>query len=354
MNDRRPLGPWARIRLETITPLFLSGADQSRGELRAASVRGMLRFWFRATRGAHIDEGALREEERGIFGAPDESAGASKLVVRLWGPRPPENRGRSASESRFRASAGPGSTKPPANAIAYLGYGPYQYERGKGNITTRTFWEPGTMLTLELGGRLGATALEAPVRERLLTAVRAWLTFGGLGSRSRKGFGSLAVAGDELGALGSLPVPPARDYVGPLCGTRSGLPSFTRFSPQARYFVFPAQRNWSDALGFLGQSYKQWRLGVGDRLHSGSNRRFLGAPLMIDRQNQSGVLDRRSGPYFLHVFMKSAAEFVPAVLCLPARFGEGHPDTEFLRVNERFVGSIRETQGAQELTGGAA
>jgi len=37
--------------LETITPLFLSGNDQTTVELRAASIRGHLRYWYRALLG---------------------------------------------------------------------------------------------------------------------------------------------------------------------------------------------------------------------------------------------------------------------------------------------------------------
>ncbi len=36
------------LQLQTISPLLLFGADQKRPELRAASIRGELRFWFRA------------------------------------------------------------------------------------------------------------------------------------------------------------------------------------------------------------------------------------------------------------------------------------------------------------------
>ncbi|WP_448575939.1 type III-B CRISPR module RAMP protein Cmr1, partial [Thermomicrobium sp.] len=44
--------PSIRLPLETLTPLFLGGADP-RGdpELRASSVRGALRFWLRALLG---------------------------------------------------------------------------------------------------------------------------------------------------------------------------------------------------------------------------------------------------------------------------------------------------------------
>lgn len=37
--------------LETLTPLFLAGNDQNAVELRAASIRGHLRYWYRALLG---------------------------------------------------------------------------------------------------------------------------------------------------------------------------------------------------------------------------------------------------------------------------------------------------------------
>ena len=37
-----------QFRLQVVTPLFLSGADQAKAELRPPTIRGALRFWFRA------------------------------------------------------------------------------------------------------------------------------------------------------------------------------------------------------------------------------------------------------------------------------------------------------------------
>jgi CRISPR type III-B/RAMP module RAMP protein Cmr1 len=36
------------FKMQVVTPLFLSGADQHVAELRPPSIRGALRFWFRA------------------------------------------------------------------------------------------------------------------------------------------------------------------------------------------------------------------------------------------------------------------------------------------------------------------
>lgn len=52
---------------ETVTPMFLAGADGSIPELRAPSLKGALRFWWRAMNG-HLTEDVLRQREGVIFG----------------------------------------------------------------------------------------------------------------------------------------------------------------------------------------------------------------------------------------------------------------------------------------------
>ncbi len=52
---------------ETITPMFLSGADGTTPELRAPSIKGALRFWWRAMNG-HLSLSELKKQEGEIFG----------------------------------------------------------------------------------------------------------------------------------------------------------------------------------------------------------------------------------------------------------------------------------------------
>lgn len=52
---------------ETITPMFLAGADGVTPELRAPSIKGSLRFWWRAMNG-HLTRDVLQEREGLIFG----------------------------------------------------------------------------------------------------------------------------------------------------------------------------------------------------------------------------------------------------------------------------------------------
>lgn len=60
--------------IELITPSFCSGADQSKAEIRAPSIRGELRWWFRAL-------GGSQEEEQEIFGGIAGEEGTSSAVV---------------------------------------------------------------------------------------------------------------------------------------------------------------------------------------------------------------------------------------------------------------------------------
>lgn len=63
---------------EVITPMFLSGADGQTPELRPPSIKGALRFWWRAMNG-HLSLRELKEREGRIFGSTD--CGRSQFII---------------------------------------------------------------------------------------------------------------------------------------------------------------------------------------------------------------------------------------------------------------------------------
>jgi len=71
-------------RLETITPCFCAGAEPDKAEIRAASIRGQLRWWFRVLGGFRsLAPLSLREQEDMIFGTVAGDSGcAGQLAVR--------------------------------------------------------------------------------------------------------------------------------------------------------------------------------------------------------------------------------------------------------------------------------
>ncbi len=71
---------------EIITPMFLSGADGQTPELRAPSIKGALRFWWRALNG-HLPLAELKKKEGEIFGGTGDNSSRSKIIVRVSQPK---------------------------------------------------------------------------------------------------------------------------------------------------------------------------------------------------------------------------------------------------------------------------
>ena len=62
---------------ETITPMFMHGADGKTPELRPASIKGVMRFWWRAING-NLSLEELKKQEGEIFGSTEKK---SKLII---------------------------------------------------------------------------------------------------------------------------------------------------------------------------------------------------------------------------------------------------------------------------------
>ncbi|MFN8458062.1 MAG: type III-B CRISPR module RAMP protein Cmr1 [Anaerolineae bacterium] len=68
--------------LEIVTPMFLAGANNQEPELRPPSVRGQLRYWLRAALGAVVgnDLESLKQAEAEVFG---DTNGAGAVSIRI-------------------------------------------------------------------------------------------------------------------------------------------------------------------------------------------------------------------------------------------------------------------------------
>ncbi|TVM02763.1 MAG: type III-B CRISPR module RAMP protein Cmr1 [Candidatus Brocadia sp. WS118] len=67
---------------EAITPIFLAGAIPGKVDLRPPSLKGLLRFWWRAMNG-YRDRDELKRDEAEIFGGSGEDVGRSKVLIRI-------------------------------------------------------------------------------------------------------------------------------------------------------------------------------------------------------------------------------------------------------------------------------
>ena len=67
---------------EIITPMFLAGTDGKTPELRPPSIKGAMRFWWRAMNGSLSLED-LKEKEAAIFGGSGKNEGRSKIIIKI-------------------------------------------------------------------------------------------------------------------------------------------------------------------------------------------------------------------------------------------------------------------------------
>lgn len=163
---------------ELITPLFGGGVEPRAADpvtrVRASEVRGQLRFWWRACRGGSYngDLQRMREAEAALWGAAstEKEARPSQVQVRA------EVTARGSDRDVFRA---PGKAAPDWRTLAYAAF-PLQGDEKKAPDKVLE----GVEFSLVL-------IFPASLRAEVEAALWAWETFGGLGGRTRRGFGAL-------------------------------------------------------------------------------------------------------------------------------------------------------------------
>ncbi len=243
-----------RVRLEVVTPI-LGGSHQTRAiddvdVIRAPSVRGHLRFWWRALYAAqYANADALYQRESALWGrAATDDGGRSAVEIRVS-----VERVGSTDSSEIRLFS---SRDQPATPGAYALW-PARAET-KTNTPTAPRRQPGTQFQLML--KVPA-AHEAEVKN----ALRAWILFGGYGGRTRRGLGSLKVLEN---ARSWLPSAGTREALTSLFGldvfeaptrTPCDVPWFGGTAIHVGTKGADAQRAWTTALDWL----KDFRQGFG-------------------------------------------------------------------------------------------
>lgn len=97
---------YIRFPLMTVSPTFIAGADQNQPEIRTQSIRGQLRFWYRAYLGAlETDTQAIYQRESAIFGNTEQASAVSiqvqKVDTEIKSYRPVPH----SSQRRFQSKA---------------------------------------------------------------------------------------------------------------------------------------------------------------------------------------------------------------------------------------------------------
>jgi CRISPR-associated protein Cmr1 len=188
------------VTLKIITPLFLGGAEpRGEPELRPASFRGALRFWWRAAFGGAVGEDLdiLRSAEASVFGSNERG---SSLVVRLT----PVGSITNAEYVKQRAIHRSG-TRPKPTGRDYLFWSMASTGRKERDNyqPPHKYITPATKFKLTLQARPGDPNGKVALQE---AAAALWLLvhLGALGSRSRRCAGSLLATNELTTSLSDL------------------------------------------------------------------------------------------------------------------------------------------------------
>ena len=260
-SDRIKAGPPTQTRrqvveiveegIEIITPVFGGGVTAKGAErrpdevtpVRGTSVRGQLRFWWRALYGARYQTVTkLREAEGRLWGLASEPGLATiSIESRLAAP---------SAYRIFELVNGKCKTVTGKEAIAYGAF-PLQPEKRAPPGT-----EPGTAFSVlgTFSVQVALAKADDSLREEVASSLRCWRCFGGIGGRTRRGFGALS-APPAFAQLTSA------QLLTELAAVTSphivGVPAI--FGAEAAFGrAAPADAAWGSALGAL-RDFRQGR-----------------------------------------------------------------------------------------------
>ena len=302
-----------------VTPMFIGGGDkQEAPEIRPPSVKGALRFWWRALQwGACLNSqnqdvsAALKElhkQEAELFGAAakDEAYGQGLCRIKL------KNIQSKGIEKGWPKNNDAGA--------GFLGFGldatqsgePHRIAISQGSFT----------VCLMLKSKISTEQIN-----QLKDTLVLWGLLGGLGSRSRRGFGSVAIKrlNDQ-----DFDFKHSDNYykcINNLLKTTAlapAIPLFTAINEAMQIAQAGQHKDYRRLMDQLGTQYKLARQDTG----KGRAKAPFGLPLAGNR----GVADesRRSSPLLMHIHPIDK-EFIAMVTFIPAKFHPDYKDSDTIR-----------------------
>lgn len=306
--------------VEFITPTFLGGADGN-AEIRTAPFKNGIRYWWRILYGAsYLAVGKLKETEDDIFGSTEKKSTIDIVIKNI-------------NKNNFTESTGfPNGRKVEVthqgrsmkiNILDYLAYGKFQYVKGKGNVYTNTYIKSGSKINITFS--ISNTEHVDEIKD----SIKMFIMYGGIGSRSRNGFGSMKA--DKR--LSNIP------FSKKVCKSKK-LEEFPIISSKTRFFKTKMFPKWEDALSEVGEIYKNARNSL-EESHSYEKRGYVARPIEVkfERIPNSISKGRMPKPFYLGV-NKCENGFYGYIICLPVEFYEKNNQQEYLKVYEQMIKSF--------------
>lgn len=231
------------------TPMFCGGASGEKAELRLPSFKGVLRYWWRALAWSKYDGdlAKIAEKEDALFGSA--GGGQSRVSMRL------ESLARAEIRQAGKVLQVPGTNQPVGDGARYLGYGVMEAfaSQKKGTAAgqlTRGCLDGGFAFTVQM--RLATDCGKGVGPDQLALLEHALMcvgVFGGLGAKSRKGYGSVAIRSLTVGKE-SRTIPTSMAKLGQTitdlhrgyASRNRRLPEYTAWSQDARYLLVKSRK----------------------------------------------------------------------------------------------------------------
>jgi CRISPR-associated protein Cmr1 len=341
-----------------VTPMFLGGADQQAEEIRPSSVKGMLRFWWRAlnwsryrSQAGATDASALKalhDEEARLFGSAattinGKQVGGQGVFLMSVVPTQPKKINKGIVHPSLSSDG--------MAAARYLGYGLMAAFGSKIKGTQagqldRDCIEHDQAFTVKIKFRNSTDV-------NIINALKALGLLGGMGSRSRHGYGSLAlqeIKHDDK-VIWTTPTSPDayQAEIKQLFSEHpltTHQPPFSAFSTHARIDILNQGKDVFSVLNNFGEAMLMYR-SAGNKgvvLKKPSEKRFVadhdwcrvkqekdfhprrvvfGLPHNYDKNEKYHVMpeehDRRASPLLFHVH-RIGQQFIGVSVLLHSQF----------------------------------
>lgn len=317
-----------------VTPMFIGGANQTTTDgIRPPSIKGALRFWWRALNWGRFWKESQEDEEKALQSLHQEEA---RLFGASMGSK--ENTG---GQGCFLLSV----TQPekisindnwppndPNNTASYMAYGllktneeehRFAIEESKNTANKKEI----SNIEFELKFVFKNKVKESDIQQ-INQALEAWSLFGGLGGRSRRAMGSITLANIDSNTV-LYSKDEYSNKIEALLKSYKSVPDapFTAFSKNSLFYLINTGKNARTLVEKMGREYKEFRGQEGLR---GKKKVPFGLPLQdVDMEN------RRSSPLFFHVHALQNNNFAGINLFMPSKIF--HPDKQYANTSMNIV-----------------
>ena len=372
--------------LKLITPAFLAGANQygdvaKEGcDLRPATLRGHLRWWWRTLHAGFLDVKTLRALEAAIWG-DTRAGGAVRIViepVNEQGNAPVAQPYDKGSKANFNVQQKDGAlgipNGDPRKTTQGLWYISYGMDEGRQNGRRQRYvLEPPTTWSLRLiarptrffthradaadskKGNEGKPLSAEQVLDQAKSALSLLCCFGAVGSKCRKGFGSLAAGGldawtrEKCGEVSkqlrtALSLPNDFDKARARSSTLHQM-----LGPVQVAFSWPDVWQVLDQVGFAYQAFAKKYKHNREKMALGLPRR-IGNPVQGTFHPKRPVTtnSRHSSPVHIHVARNDSSWLVRCVAFPAAHLPDLEASREFLeKFLEDFGNDLQRRAGLQ-------